>query len=324
MTNSFPRFSWLPLGIACLLCLNTPPLARGQGGAGLFSTGFEPAEGYDITKNLAGQNGWLEVGSGGNGIVTNFFTDGGQQAFIGFAPLADTNDTLTLWHPINYAPDSQHPAQVQFSVRMDIVASTNQYQDNFRWSALNTFGSRLFTVDFNTRNYLISYALDNRAGYIPTIWYFTNSTVYTLAMNIDFATNRWSATLGSTIIVTNQPITTTGLALNLGDIDVVWTVCTIGNSGNNYMLFDDWKVTVATNAAPGPMIQRPLRQANGEFGFHVSGQPNRSYAVEATTNLVNWSVVTTNNAADSGGFDFSDPVTSLFKSRYYRTRQLGP
>ena len=67
------------MGFACV-----PPLGQGQV---LYKTGFEPEEGYDIKYTLAGQAGWLEEGTGGNGLIEGIFQDLGNQAYIGFGLL---------------------------------------------------------------------------------------------------------------------------------------------------------------------------------------------------------------------------------------------
>ena len=73
-------------------------------GGTVYSTGFEIAEGYDPELQLVGQNNWVGFGSGGNGIITNFFEGYGQQAYIGFAPPAPKDEVLNVWRPIGLAP----------------------------------------------------------------------------------------------------------------------------------------------------------------------------------------------------------------------------
>ena len=62
----------------------------------IFSTGFERSEGYDDQYVLIGQNGWLSFGSGGNGLVTNFFEGFGQQAFIGLTGPTNAGETFSV------------------------------------------------------------------------------------------------------------------------------------------------------------------------------------------------------------------------------------
>src|SRR5688572_17893090 len=69
----------------------------------LYQTKFERAEGYDPDLELAGQGGWLIEGTGGNGILNNFFEGEGQQAFIGFAP-PTAGTVTTVWRPVGFNP----------------------------------------------------------------------------------------------------------------------------------------------------------------------------------------------------------------------------
>ena len=39
-----------------------------------------------------------------------------------------------------------------------------------------------------------------------------------------------------------QPLTTTGAKLDLGDVSAVWVIREVGKPGDNYMVFDDYKI----------------------------------------------------------------------------------
>ena len=54
--------------------------------------------------------------------------------------------------------------------------------------------------------------------------------------------NRWQASLSGTALTAPLPITTTNAALNLGDIDAVWAIRTVGSAGNNYLVFDNYQI----------------------------------------------------------------------------------
>lgn len=55
---------------------------------------------------------------------------------------------------------------------------------------------------------------------------------------------------------------------------------------------------------------------NGQFHFTLSGESNLNYAIEASTNLIDW-VVLTNLSSPDGFLEFTDPAPSLEK-RFYR------
>ena len=57
---------------------------------------------------------------------------------------------------------------------------------------------------------------------------------------------------------------------------------------------------------------------NGGFQLRVAGGLNRTLAVEATTNLVNWSPAFTNVTTTNGTFDFADLASTNHPNRFYR------
>ncbi|MBI3851418.1 MAG: hypothetical protein HY298_14250 [Verrucomicrobia bacterium] len=287
----------------------------------IYSTGFEAAEAYNRNFDLVGQNGWVGAGSGGNGLVTNFFPGLGQQAYIGFAPPNPGYDMLNVWRPINLVPDLTNRPIVKFSVMMEIDDSTNGQYDDFYWSVYNAQGHRLFTLDFDNFNTRIYYALDDTNGFISTGKFFTNNRPHSLVIAMNFTSNKWSATLDANLLVTNKSITKVGASLNLGDVDAVWFIFTPGAPGNNFMLFDNYQIT-AESLLPTPVRLQSLgRTGDGQFILRLTGDAGCSYVIEGTTNLVNWSALKTNNATD-GTFDFVDSAATNFSRRFYRARQV--
>jgi uncharacterized repeat protein (TIGR01451 family) len=60
---------------------------------------------------------------------------------------------------------------------------------------------------------------------------------------------------------------------------------------------------------------------NGTFDIAVSGQPGLSYAIEASTNLVDWVAIST-NVPSGGRITFTDTNAAAIPERFYRARQL--
>ncbi len=310
-------FRILPL----LVLLNSLAVGRGSNPTIIYSTTFEAKQGYNPNLDLVGQNGWIGEGSGGNGLVTNFFPSLGQQAYLGFSPPNPGDDMLSIWRPITLAPVPTNTPIVKFSVLMEIVDSTNGEYDNFYWSVYNAQGLRLFTLDFDNFDTGIYYALDNTNGFKATGVFFTNETKHALVITMNFAQNKLSATLDNFLLVTNQPITTAGATLNLGDVDAVWGVYEPTAPGNNFMVFDNYQIT-AEGAPPIPTRLQALgRTSDGQFVLRLTGDPGCNYAIEATTNYVNWRALKTNNATD-GVFDFVDTTAPGLPRRFYRARLL--
>ena len=315
----------LSLVVAANLFLQSSAVAQG---ANLYSTGFEPVDGFDINFPLADQAGWIGLGSDnlpeyrGNGIVTNFIEGNGQHAYIGYSPLSGTNDTLNVWRPLNYDPIAAGTAVVRFSVSMAIFDSTNRVYDCFRWSVYNNAsgGQRLFSIDFDNSTLGINYLLAD-GDFVPTGFTFTPGGEYDLEVIMDFADNRWSAMLNGVLFVSAKPITTIGATLTLGDIDAVWVYGPYTNApGNNFMVFDNYRVT-AEAAAPLPFqLEGFGRDANGNFSLRLTGEPGRQYAIEATTDFAGWSALKTNSVGTDGTLDFVDTTAVNYSRSFYRAR----
>ena len=285
----------------------------------VFFTQFESGQGYSTNLDLIGQAGWLGDGSGGNGIVNNFIVGQGQQAYIGYSAPDAGGDQLVAWQPLNYSPLAANQPIVKFSVLMSIVDSTNDDFDNFRWSVYNSAVDRLFSLDFDNYYTNVNYLLDGTNGLVATGVSFAPGSNYTLLVTMNFAANRWSATLNNALLATNQLITTTGAALNLGDIDAVWLVYDTNAPGDNFMLFDNYRVTA--EALPGASAQMQFLGRTGEGWalVRVFGPAGSRWAVEATTNLFHWTALNTNVVAGSF-FDVVDTTAAGLKQRFYRAR----
>lgn len=222
----------------------------------LYSTQFETSEGYVAGDTLSGQNGWLISGQGSNGIVTGYFSGEGNQAYIGYsAPPGTISEAV--YQPIDYTP--QTGDTINFSVQLDIVDSTgfDSPRDVFRWSVYNTAAHRLFSIAIDNATNLITYVLEDGSTYSNASGVtLVNGTIYTLNIALDFTNNLWGATLSGSTLASNQPLTSTGAALTLGEIDAAWLLSSSW-AGNNYMLFDNYSITrvapvypVAASASP--------------------------------------------------------------------------
>ncbi len=62
-------------------------------------------------------------------------------------------------------------------------------------------------------------------------------------------------------------------------------------------------------------IVSPAVTTNGSFVINASGLAGYTYAVQASTNLVDWVTIQTNPVP----FRFADPDAQLFRTRFYRT-----
>jgi hypothetical protein len=320
--NSVVPQKWLSLAAAWGLFFSAAP-ALADAPVVLFETGFEFEEGYNPTLTLAGQNGWVSFGTGGNGLVTNLFEGFGQQAFIGFFQASDSpDDVLNVWRPINYHPVETSHSIVTFSVMMQIVDSTNERWDDFRWSVYNAEGEgrRLFTIDFDNHDQLISYALDDGQGFFSTGLGFDNEGYYDLVVIMNFARNLWSAWLNDEVIINSQPITTVNAPLSLGDIDAVWAIRNPGDPGDNFMLFDDYRIVAEPFTVTPPVMEAPGLDEQGRFVLRVHGEPGLNYRVEGSSDLVWWDDLGVFQAPPGGTFELEDAATAQTPHHFFRVR----
>lgn len=290
----------------------------------VYSTGFERSEGYDPEITLIGQGGWVGYGTGGNGILTNFLEGLGQQAYIGYTPPEDTNSNFfSVFRPVNVAPiPAGHPV-IKFSVIMQIVDSSTPTapRDDFRWSVYNTNGMRLFSLDFDNHALAVSYLLDNDAGFVE-IGPFDNFGYYDLAIYMNFARNLWSATLNDVPIVTAQPITTQNAPLNLGDIDAVWSLRDPAAPGDNYLLFDEYTVTIEPGTAIPSRVEFLGFDSSRQSQIRLYGEPGLAYRLETSSDFKVWTELLTFTAPSSGILDVRDAAAPNNSFRFYRARQV--
>jgi len=288
-------------------------------------TQFEVSEGYSTNLDLVGQGPWISWGSGGNGIVPGFFPGQGQQAYVGFAPPPDAgDDQLVVWPTNQFNPVAAGLPLVKFTALMQIADSSNGEYDFFQWRVYNRQGQRLFLVDFDNYFTNINYRLDGTNDYVATEVYFTPDTTYTLSLTMNFASNRWSASLDNTLIVTNLPMTTTNAALSFGDVDAVWLLYDTSAPGDNFMVFDNYRVTAETlTASPTPtaLTQFLGRTSDGWALLRVLGIDGSRWSVDATTNFTNWTALKTNTISD-GSFEYVDMTASPYSRRFYRARAV--
>ena len=286
----------------------------------VFSTQFETAEGYNPALDLIGQAGWLGNGTGGNGLVTNFISGRQQHAYIGFAaPLSTNEDQLVAWQPLNFSPLAANRPVVTFSALMQITDSGNSLYDNFRWSFYNTQSHRLFSIDFDNDYQDINYLLDGTNQLVLTGFPLTNGLTYPVVVTMNFASNRWSATLNGALLATNQPLTTTGALLDLGDVDAVWLIDDPTAPGDNVMVFDDYRITAESLPVPPAQMRFLSRTAEGWALLRVFGQAGSRWSVDATTNFIAWTPLNT-NVISGTYFDQVDTTAAGLARRFYRAR----
>ncbi len=300
-----------------LACLFLMTMASEGASRVLYQTGFEKSEGFDDTLTLIGQGGWVGDGSGGNGLLSGFIEGAGQHAFVGFGAPTNRSEFLNVWRPVNHVPGGTNPPLVRFSVTMlvgDSEAKTNR--DDFRWSVYNARGVRLFSLDFDNQSLGINHVLDD-GKFVSTGWNFENEISYRLEILMDFPANQWSATLGGEVLVEKLPITTRGADRDFGDVDAVWAIRKPGSAGDNFLVFDDFRVVAEDSVTKIPPRLEALGAVRrGEFLVRVVGTPGVSYVLEGGPDLRTWVPLKTNTPPADGYFDHLDQGGAAW--RFYR------
>ena len=141
---------------------------------------------------------------------------------------------------------------------------------------------------------------------------------------MDFARNSWTALLNDIVLANGQYIAiTNSTALNLGDIDAVWFINNPNGVGNNYMIFDNYRITSESLKAI-PAIMEPVgRTSEGFFQFLIHGQPDVRYAVEVTTDFNAWDLLGEFTDPDGTSL-FEDDTATPFSTGFYRLREIIP
>ncbi|MGV3773354.1 MAG: hypothetical protein ACO1QB_10670, partial [Verrucomicrobiales bacterium] len=257
--------------------------------------------------------------SGGNGLLQDAFPGFGQQAYIGFHPPTNSSVFTTVFKPMTSTPVPANTKIVKFSVQMQIIASTKGSQDDFRWSFYNSDAKRLFSVDFETSTKFLSVLLETGDfEYIP--FTFDHDGVYQLDIWLDFGRNLWTAFFNDVVILNSEPITTTGAKLDFGDMDAVWSIRDVANPGDNYLIFDDYTVSVENvSSIPSTLEVNGFNQA-GAFVLRIHGEAGLNYSVETSTDMVNWESLGTFTAPPGGTFNFEDTTAKDFPSSFYRLK----
>ncbi|MBL9139329.1 MAG: hypothetical protein JNK85_25900 [Verrucomicrobiales bacterium] len=287
----------------------------------LYQTKFEASEGFNQDLTLIGQGGWVGYGSGGNGLVTGFFSGGGQHAFIGFGAPTNNGDFLNVWRPVAYVPGPTNPPIVRFSVLMQIEDSaTVTNRDDFRWSVYNGRGDRLFTLDFDNDALGINYLLDNNS-FVSTGKTFTNAVPYRLEVVMNFQANQWSSTLDGQVLTDKLAITTRASPLDFGDMDAVWAIRTPGKPGDNFLVFDDYLVVAEDGQVrPPPTLTALGLLRPGQFLLRCAGTAGVRYVIQGSADLAVWFPLKTNTMPTDASFDFLDQ--SGVGARLYRAMEL--
>lgn len=116
--------------------------------------------------------------------------------------------------------------------------------------------------------------------------------------------------------------TTTSLTINglVSGATYYFAAASYDNSGNESALSPEISGVAGSSSPVAIRMSSLARPSAGQFGFTISGASSGQYIVQASTNLVNWVNLMTNN----GPFNFVDSNAGQFSHRFYRTAYIPP
>jgi Fibronectin type III domain/Bacterial Ig domain len=134
----------------------------------------------------------------------------------------------------------------------------------------------------------------------------------------------WPGVWDSAVVVTNPPLpsvpgtahslTVTGL--NLGNT-YYFGIKSTDQTGNESDLSNVLTVRLPSS------ITSATELINGQFQCSFAGEAGRSYVVQVSTNLTQWTSIRTNSIGPtSSSFIFTDSASASFRQRFYRCFQL--
>ena len=145
-----------------------------------------------------------------------------------------------------------------------------------------------------------------------------NGTTHLLAYRYDFAGTNVDVRMFIDPPLTNTPPNASAAVTLLGVCGFDFDWVEIG-SGSESVDIDEFRIaTTFAEAAPIAVPSLAVLRTNNVMRVKLNGLPIRSYAIEGTTNLLNWSVFT-NGLSDTNGLlqldDTNYPSSAL---RFYR------
>jgi hypothetical protein len=76
--------------------------------------------------------------------------------------------------------------------------------------------------------------------------------------------------------------------------------------------------TLAAITNAPPQLTAAARLTDGSFSFSLHGVPGGIYDIQASTDLVHWTVISSSTLPETGVLTISDPDAHLFNNRFYR------
>jgi hypothetical protein len=109
------------------------------------------------------------------------------------------------------------------------------------------------------------------------------------------------------------------LANNVPTAATTYADLQLTGSGSNFTGSDHYPVVADYIVTPVPVVLSGQGLApNGSFRLQLNGIPSTNYAIEASSDLVNWQSIGAGKTDGSGSLLYQDAAAGAYRSRFYR------
>ncbi len=330
-------FLWAVLG------MSLPRLDAGEA----YYTGFENFVAGD--DKIVGTESWTGTYNGSrlHGVLSE-----AQHGVIGIGNAAiiggfgnaltrtSSGNSVYVRRQLGLDPVALNQEVVTFSIVFGIKDSTTMLRDNFEFLIYNQSNALLggiqmdnTTLDLATGKprrliYRLGWnSATNTFQYFLTSFNFLPETMETLTFRINFKTNLWTVSLSDLAIFQDLAFYTGTATKNLGSamvkMAVKTTTSTTISPGDNYMLFDDYRVS--TDALDTGLAL--TKTSTGAANLVWNQEAAYRYQLEYSDDFSLWKTDLPGSyraATLTQSTTFNDPTIIIPQKRFYRIKRTYP
>lgn len=284
---------------------------------------------FDTNYNAAGQ-GRLYLYAGGSLVVSGAMVLGKEgKGFVQqYGGSLTVNGTLTLAEQANSTGEYTLTNGTLFATQ--ILTGMGSGIFNFQGGQLGftQFGSVALPINLTSVAGILS--LTNTSGASMLFGNFTNGNAASLAIQLGNPANALTVSGTASIAGTLNISYATGFQPALGQQFTLLSAAgisgsftsiiypAVGPNGLGLVTTTTTTSIVATVSNFVPNLNMPKIATGDSFQFDVTGITGSQYAIQTSTNLLNWSPILTNVAP----FTFTTNITSMDGQRFYRAVYL--
>ncbi len=281
---------------------------------------------------LAGREGWegSHVGQGLHGIDEDIYVGQDHSAYLGGTPTDNQTDLVRVYHSFHEAvPQQAEIKRLQFQVLFGIVESLIGGYDTFSFVFYSETNEFLAALHFDTTEFDYGIWTDDGEEATYTGEVFLTDYLHLLTVEIDPQNNQWQADLDGIPIF--ETIAFTSQSANspapVGKIAAEWRISDPSDPGDNWLLFDDWRVTgtLETPGPPVPDLTTIQKLADGSIELRWNAVPQGQYRVYTSEDGLDWTpidplILTTDDSPQA--FYTASPPSAISR-RLYRVQPTG-